>query len=64
MNEKEAMDQVTSTVKFYVGIIPQSTASNFLKRYRQGKTKQSTVVNFLKKFGYIVDQKITYRKID
>ena len=54
MSEKEAIDQITSEHKWYIGKIPQSTASNFLASYRKGMAKQKTIDNFLEIFGYTV----------
>lgn len=52
MTEKEVIETITSKHKFYAGVMPQSTASLFLKRWREGKAKQKTVIKFMEKFGY------------
>lgn len=57
MSEKEAIEAIISEPKFYIGVMPQSTASNFLASYRKGMAKQKTINEFLNKFGYFVLRK-------
>lgn len=54
MTELEAINEITKEPKFYIGVMPQSTASNFLASYRKGMAKQKTINEFLNKFGYVV----------
>lgn len=54
MTEKEAIEQIISEPKFYIGVMPQSTASNFIASWRKGMSKQKTIDAFLHKFGYSV----------
>lgn len=62
MSEKEAIEEITSELKFYAGVIPQSTASNFLQSYRKGMAKKKTINNFLNKFGYKLKQEEQWEK--
>lgn len=62
MTLDEVIDEITSEHKYYIGKMPQYTASRFLKTYREGTAKRSTVLEFIKKFGYVVDQPATYKK--
>lgn len=52
MNEKEVIRAIISQPKYYVGIMPQSTAANFIASYRKGMAKQKTINAFIAKFGY------------
>jgi len=53
MTKDKAIKEITRNPKWYIGVIPQSTASNFLASYRKGMSKEKTINNFLSKFGYI-----------
>ena len=53
MTKEEAIKEITRNPKWYIGVIPQSTASNFLASYRKGMSKEKTINNFLSKFGYV-----------
>lgn len=52
MNQNEAIEKIISEPKFYIGKLPQSTASNFVASYRKGMSKQKTIDEFLRLFGY------------
>lgn len=52
VTETEAINEIINKPKFYIGVIPQSTASNFVQSWRKGMAKQSTIEIFLNKFGY------------
>lgn len=62
MNEEEVIKDITSKPKYYIGIINQGTASNFIKRWRQGKVKQKSFEKFIAKFGYEIKNETTYFK--
>lgn len=64
MTEKEAIEEITSELKWYIGVMPQSTASNFLQSYRKGMAKKKTINNFLRKFGYRIKQEEQWEKIN
>lgn len=53
MTQSEAIEKIISEPKFYIGKLPQSTASNFVASFRKGMAKQSTIDNFLQLFGYV-----------
>ena len=63
MEEKEVIERIISEHKFYVGVMPQSSASLFIKRYREGKLRHKTIVEFMKKFGYVLSDPAKYKKI-
>lgn len=52
MTIKEAIKEITSKPKYYIGIMPQSTASAIIKRHREGTVKKKTLDKFLEAFGY------------
>lgn len=54
MTEQEAIEEIISEPKFYVGKMPQSTASNFVASYKKGMAKKKTIDKFLEIFGYCV----------
>jgi len=62
MTQDEAIEQIISEPKFYIGRIPQSTASNFVASWRKGMAKQSTIEAFLNKFGYFKIKEAEYTK--
>ena len=53
MNQNEAIEKIISEPKFYIGKIPQSTASNFVASWRKGLSKQKTIDSFLETFKYV-----------
>lgn len=63
MTEEEVINKIISEHKFYVNVMPQSTASNFIKRWKQGKAKHKTVLMFMKKFGYVKEKEASYKKV-
>lgn len=56
MTEQEAIEEIISEPKFYIGKMKQSTASNFVASYRKGMCKQKTINAFLNTFGYVVSK--------
>lgn len=63
MTREQAVKEIVSKCKFYIGIMPQSSAHSFLTRFKAGTAKQKTVESFIKKFGYEIEQPATYKKI-
>ena len=61
---EEVINQITSEHKYYVGVMPQSTAANFVKRFREGKAKRKTAIEFIARFGYEVAQEELYEKVN
>ena len=53
MSKDEVIKEITKNHKWYIGVMPQSTASNFLASYKKGMSKEKTINNFLSKFGYV-----------
>lgn len=62
MTQKEAIEKIISEPKYYIGIMPQSTASNFVASWRKGMSKQKTIDEFLMKFGYVKHQEAQYKQ--
>ena len=62
MNEEEVINKIVSQPKYYIGVMPQSTASNFIASYRKGMSKQKTIDNFIAKFGYVKIKDAEYGK--
>lgn len=60
MNQQEAIEKIISEPKWYIGIMPQSTASNFVTSFRMGMAKQKTIDSFLEKFGYVKVKEAEY----
>ncbi|MNL45368.1 hypothetical protein D3C87_1680090 [compost metagenome] len=56
MTQDEAISLIISEPKFYIGIMNQSTASNFIASWRKGMSKQKTIDEFLSKFGYVLNR--------
>lgn len=52
MTKKQAIEQITSIHKWYVGVFSQGYASQFVQRFNAGQLKEKTINNFLSKFGY------------
>lgn len=62
MNQSEAIEKIISEPKFYIGKLPQSTASNFVASYRKGMSKQKTIDSFLETFGYVKTSEAQYEQ--
>lgn len=62
MTLDEVIEEIVSKPKYYIGIMPQSTAANFLIRYRAGSVKTSTAERFIAKFGYSIKKPAEYKK--
>lgn len=56
MTQDEAIETIISEPKFYIGVMHQSTASNFIASWRKGMSKQKTIDEFLSKFGYVLNR--------
>ena len=52
MTAKEAIEEITSEPKYYIGIYPQSTAYYIVKRFHSGSITLNKLREFLNKFGY------------
>lgn len=63
MTIQQAIEEITSTPKYYVGVMPQSTASTIVRRYKKGTVKKKTLNEFLTAFGYELKQPEQWRKI-
>lgn len=63
MTQDEAIHKIISKPKFYIGVMPQSTASNFVISWKKGMVKQKTIESFLQTFGYVLDKPATYKEI-
>lgn len=61
MTTEEVLAEITSTKKFHIGIIKQSTASRIIKRIRLGTCSLNSLIKFFSKFGYEQEQ-IQWRK--
>lgn len=53
MTQSEIIKLLRSKRKAYVGIMPQSTFANNLRRIEAGECKQSTIDEFFAKFGFV-----------
>lgn len=62
MTKDQAIKEIISQPKFYMGVMPQSTASNFVISWRKGMVKKKTIDNFLNKFGYELKQEEQWQK--
>lgn len=63
MTQDECIEEIISEHKFYIGIMPQSSASNFVASWRKGMIKQKTIESFLAKFGYVLETPAQWTKI-
>jgi hypothetical protein len=63
MNQKEAIEKIISEPKFYIGKLPQSTASHFVASWKKGMSKQKTIDEFLQLFGYSKVSEAQYEQI-
>lgn len=62
MTESEAIQQIISRPKYYVGIMTQSQAASFVRSWRGGSAKRETIEAFLNKFGYFKVKEAEYSK--
>lgn len=53
MTAEQAVNEITSEVKYYIGVYPQSTASDLVKRFRNGSITLNKLEEFLNNFGYV-----------
>lgn len=60
MTQTEAIEKIISEPKFYIGKLPQSSASNFVTSFRKGMAKQKTIDSFLELFGYVKIKEAEY----
>lgn len=63
MTLDDAIEAIISEPKYYIGVMPQSTASNFVIRWRAGCVKRSTAESFISKFGYHLCREAEYKKV-
>lgn len=59
----EAINEIKSRIKPYVGVMPQSTFSSTLTRIETGKCRYETLITFMGKFGYDLDV-VSWKKND
>ena len=52
MSQDDVISKIISEPKYYIGIMHQSTASNFVASWRKGMAKQKTIDKFLNNYGY------------
>lgn len=52
MTQDEAIKEIISKPKYYVGKMKQAKAASFVMRWRAGSAKQKSINNFLEAFGY------------
>lgn len=52
MDKQQILNEITSRVKPYIGIMPQSTFSNAVKAIRNGTYKAKETEKFMELFGY------------
>lgn len=67
MTEKEVIEKIIETPKFYYHANPpikQSNASAFIISWRKGMAKRKTIEEFLAKFGYYVSQERQFKKLE
>lgn len=63
MTLDQVIEKISSEHKFYIGVMSQPAASMFLKSCREGTARHETKLKFIEKFGYVLDQEATYKKI-
>lgn len=59
---QEAINEIISVPKWYVGKVKQSTASMTVKSILTGCAKPKTIKNFMSKFGYEVEREMLWKK--
>lgn len=64
MTQNEAIQKIISEPKYYIGVMPQPTASCFVANWRNGMAKQKTIDAFLEKFGYKKVMEAQYEKLN
>lgn len=64
MTIDEVIQEIISEPKYYIGVLPQSTAANFIRNYKAGKAKQKTILAFIGKFGYELESPAVYKKVN
>jgi len=52
MTIDEVLKEITSTPKYYIGIMPQSTAARIGIAIRRHTAKPATIKRFFNSFGY------------
>lgn len=53
MKASEAIQEITSEPKYYIGVYNQSTASRIVRRFKDGKITLNKLEEFLNAFGYV-----------
>lgn len=62
MTQNEAIKEIISKPKYYVGKMKQAKAASFVMRWRAGSAKQSSIKKFLEAFGYKKVEEAKYIK--
>lgn len=63
MTTEEVLAEITSTKKFHIGIVKQSTASRIIKRIRLGTCSINSLRKFFTKFGYEQNE-VTWKRTE
>lgn len=64
MTQKQAFNEITSELKWYIGIYSQSYASQIVQRFNAGLLKEKTINDFLSHFGYLKIKEAEYKKAE
>lgn len=64
MTQEDALNQIFSQHKWYVGIYSQCYASQLKARHQAKQLKQSTIEELLRKFGYVLNRPAEWIKSD
>lgn len=62
MTQDQAIKEIISTPKYYIGIMPQGTAASFVRSWRAGSAKKETIEKFLNRFNYQIKQEEIWEK--
>lgn len=62
MTLQEAVKEITSKPKWYMGKMPQSTASCTVRNIVAGTAKPKTVEKFMALFGYEPERELLWKK--
>tara|TARA_B100001146_G_C16190651_1_gene438952 strand:- start:1438 stop:1629 length:192 start_codon:yes stop_codon:yes gene_type:complete len=54
MTQDQAIKEIISKPKYYIGVMPQGTAASFVRSWRAGSAKKETIRKFLNRFGYTI----------
>lgn len=53
MTASQAIAEITSEPKYYIGVHEQSTASRIVKRFREGRITLNKLNEFIEAYGYV-----------